>query len=125
METDGDAFVHHEIDFMDGLIINREDEENRWVIEAYTTRAYRELFKRLQTTGEDLMIEVRITNVTNPPATFITSIIGVNDISDHMNVLFMGTIIDQRKQSVEQHLKALIDAGYQGDILLEKIKQSL
>ncbi|MUV36301.1 uncharacterized protein JNUCC1_00102 [Lentibacillus sp. JNUCC-1] len=125
MEPVGEAFEHHEIELIDGLTINREDEENRWVIEAYTTADYKEMFERLRKSGEDLMVEARITNPNNPPAQFITRIIGANEIGENVNVLFMGTIIDQRKASVEKQVKALIDAGYQGDTLVEKIKETL
>jgi len=111
------------VELIDGLIINREDEENQWIIEAYIDQKYLSYFKKLQDKNEEIMIEVKITKETNDPATFITSMIGLNEIGTQMNVLFRGTIaVDQHSSRIEQVLKSLIDQGYQGEELLEKFK---
>ncbi len=36
--------LQHEIKLLDGLIINREDEQNRWLIEAFIDQSYLEFF---------------------------------------------------------------------------------
>src|SRR5690625_1729428 len=109
------------VELIDGLIINREDEENQWIIEAYIDQKYLSYFKKLQDKNEEIMIEVKITKETNDPATFITSMIGLNEIGTQMDVLFRGTIaVDQHSSRIEQVLKSLIDQGYQGEELLEK-----
>ncbi|HEX6595186.1 MAG TPA: YwpF family protein [Bacillota bacterium] len=115
--------IEHDIELLDGLIINREDEHDRWLVEAYVDQQYMDLFKRLQREREEIMIEVKITKKSNLPATFITSIIGINTIGERMNVLFMGKIVDQRKSKIEKMLRSLITKGYQGEELLEKFKQ--
>src|SRR5699024_12551418 len=88
----------------------------------YTT-LFRSLFKRLEREREEIMLEVKITKKSNPPATFITSIIGINTIGDQMNVLFMGKIVDQRQSKIEETLRTLIQKGYQGEELLDRFKQ--
>ena len=114
------------IELIDGLIINREDEENQWIIEAYIDQKYLNYFQELQNQNEKVMIEVKITKETNDPATFITSMIGLNKIGTQMNVLFKGTIaVDQYNSGMEQALKSLIDQGYQGEELLGEFKALL
>lgn len=116
-----DGFKHTEIPLEDGLIINREDEENRWTIEALTSRSYLNYFKKLQK-KDHIMIQVKITKETNDPATFLTKIIDMNEIGSEMNVLFMGTIIDQRTEKIEYILENLINQGFAGEELLRQFK---
>ena len=114
------------IELIDGLIINREDEENQWIIEAYIDQKYLSYFKELQDKNEGIIVEVKITKETNDPATFITSMIGLNEIGTQMNVLFKGTIaVDEYNSGVEKALKSLIDEGYQGEELLKRFKNFL
>src|SRR5690625_586592 len=114
------------VELIDGLIINREDEENQWIIEAYIDQKYLSYFKELQDKNEGIIVEVKITKETNDPATFITSMIGLNEIGAQMNVLFKGTIaVDEYNSGVEKALKSLIDEGYQGEELLKRFKNIL
>lgn len=115
--------TQYNIPLIDGLIINREDEESQWIIEAYTTRNYLDYFKKLQSENDEIMINVKITKESNDPAIFITSIIGINEIDTQMNVLFKGIVVDQRNSKIEQVLKTLIEKDYQGDELLEEFKK--
>lgn len=121
--TDSDKdIIQHQIPLLEGLIINREDEENRWIIEAYITKDYNDFFTRLKETRDEIMVQVKITKESNAPATFITSITGMNEVGHNMNVLFMGTIVDKQREIVEAMLKRLIDEGYHGEELLDKFK---
>jgi|SRR5699024_7516178 len=121
--TDSDKdILQHQIPLLEGLIINREDEKNQWVIEAYVEKEYIDFFTRLKDTRDEIMIQVKITKQSNAPATFITSIIGMNEVGDNMNVLFKGTIVDKQREIVEGMLKKLIDQGYHGEDLLDKFK---
>lgn len=115
--------IEKKIPLFDGLIINREDEANQWLIEAYTNYSYYNFFHRLSEMKDEVLVQVKITKESNEPATFITSIIGINEIGDRMNVLFLGTMVDQRKNDIEEMLKNLIAKGYQGEQLLKKFKE--
>lgn len=111
------------IELLDGLIINREDEKGRWLIEAYMDRSFFDYFHKLHENKEEIMVLATITKESNDPATFITTILGINDISENINVLFLGEIIDRRKSMIEELLTSLIDQGYQGKELLQKFKE--
>ncbi|HLR62295.1 MAG TPA: YwpF family protein [Lentibacillus sp.] len=117
--------LEQSIPLLDGLIINREDEENRWVIEAYVEQEQFDFFQNLRSHNEQVMIEVKITKESNDPATFITAITSINEIGDHMNVLFIGTIVDQRKEIIKEKLKLLIEQGYKEEELLHKFKEQI
>lgn len=117
--------LQQKIPLLDGLIINREDEANRWIIEAYVEQGYYAFFHNLRSTKEQVLVEVKITKESNRPATFITAIIDMNKIGEQMNVIFIGTIVDQRKEIIEKELQLLIEQGYQGEELLEKFKEKV
>lgn len=123
IENKEENIIENKIPLIDGLIINREDDDNQWVIEAYTTYDYIDYFKQLKEENYEIMIKVIITKESNDPAIFITSIIGINEIGENMNVLFKGTIIDHRNSEIEQMLKTLIDKNYQGEELFLKFKK--
>jgi len=115
-------FFQKKIPLIDGLVINREDEQSRWLVEAYVTNEYLDYFKTLEK-REGIMINVKISKETNDPATFITSIINITEIDQRLSILFMGTIIDRRQTNIEAMLKQLIEEGYEGKDLLERFKQ--
>ncbi|WP_174613082.1 YwpF-like family protein [Virgibacillus ihumii] len=125
LQSEDKDISQYGIELKDGLIINREDDLNQWVIEAYVKHDYLDFFKKLQQDREEVMLQVKITKPTNQPATFITSIIGVNEIGPNINILFKGTMVDQQKDKVWAMLKSLIEQGYQGEDLLDKFKELL
>ncbi|WP_099157896.1 YwpF family protein [Virgibacillus ndiopensis] len=125
LESNDEDIIHHEIPLLDGLIINREDDQNRWVIEAYVNHSLISFFKDLKERKDEVMIQVKITKESNTPATFITQIITVNEIGPHMNVLFMGTIIDRQKGIIKETLQKLVEEGYQGESLIKKFKEEI
>lgn len=122
LESKNDTFKEHPIELIDGLIINREDEEGQWLAEAYCDNKYKNFFLDLNEQSETVIINVKITKETNAPVTFDTSIVGVNDMGDCMNVLFIGKMIDRDKRFIEDLLSGLINEGYQGEELLERFK---
>lgn len=121
-EKDGEI-IPHRIPLIDGLIINREDDKNQWTLEAYVESSYMPYFEQLSKNKDEILIQVKITKESNDTATFITSIIGMNEIGSNMNVLFLGNIVDRRKANIESMLTTLIEEGYQGKELLKKFKE--
>ncbi|GAB3068432.1 YwpF-like family protein [Virgibacillus ainsalahensis] len=124
MEHREDDIIQNNIPLLDGLIINREDEQNQWLIEAYVEHSYKDFFSQLKEENDEIMVQVKITKKSNEPATFITTVLGVNEIGDNLNVLLIGTIVDRHKSKIEQMLSSLIEKGYQGEELLKKFKEA-
>lgn len=123
-DTDGEV-NHRNIPLIDGLTINREDEENQWIIEAFIEDSHFTYFQELKNSRNEVIIQVKITKVTNAPAIFITSIIEMNKIGKDMNILFKGTIIDHHKEEIEDMLQSLIEKDLQGEELLLQFKKKL
>ncbi|MFG6119200.1 YwpF-like family protein [Thalassobacillus sp. B23F22_16] len=123
VEEKAEDITQRRIKLIDGLIINREDDKGRWVIEAYVDQSYQSFFEEYVESEEELLVQVKITKESNQPATFLVKAIDTNIISDNMNVLFMGTIVDRRQDQIEKTLKLLIEEGYQGEELLEEFKK--
>lgn len=125
VDFDAKEYEPINIPLSDGLIINREDDQNRWLIEAYTDREFLEFFTETKQKYEELILHVKITTELNEKATCLTSIIDINEIGDNMNVLFLGTMVDQRTTKLELKLERLVSQGYRGKELLEQFKGKL
>lgn len=113
------------IPLLDGLIINREEEDNQWLIEAYTDYEFLDFFRDYKEKYEELIIHVRITTESNELATCVTSIIELNEIGENMNVLLLGTMVDKRTAVLETILEELIEEGNRGESLLSAFKENL
>ncbi|WP_186577642.1 YwpF family protein [Aquibacillus kalidii] len=125
LEDDKDQLISHNIPLLDGLILNREEETSQWILECLIDRRYWLFFSDLKESKEELMLQAKITKETNQPATFMSSIIEINDINEGtINVLFAGKLIDRKKDHIEETLKRLIEEGYQGERLLAKFKEA-
>ncbi|GIO22376.1 YwpF family protein [Oceanobacillus sp. J11TS1] len=110
-----------EVNLIDGLIINREDDQNTWLIEGFIDRSYWDYFENKQ--HEELMVQATITKNTNEPASFITKMKEMHEIGNQMNVMLMGKLIDKQKKDVEDLLTALVEKGYEGEKLIKKFKE--
>ncbi|KGP72213.1 YwpF-like family protein [Pontibacillus yanchengensis] len=122
VEGESDDIQKTTIPLIDGLIINREDEDNTWLIEAYLEEQYKDYFEAIMEKDEEIVLQAKITKSTNQPAMFLVKVIDSNDIGDNCNVLFLGHILDHKKDQVENMLKDLIEKGYNGEELLHAFK---
>lgn len=120
-----DDIYRQDFNLLDGLIINREDDKNTWLIEAILDAEYLTYFKELKEKRDQVIIEVKITKHTNPPVMFHTTIDSINKVGKHISIIFTGTIIDKRNRKMEELLADLIEQGYEGEELLEKFKKIL
>src|SRR5699024_6420481 len=90
-----------DIPLLDGLVINREDDKSQWIIEAFCEKSLEDYFRSLENIGEAIVLETKISKESNLPAYFTTSIISVNEVEEDINVLFIGTIVNQAKNKTE------------------------
>lgn len=125
IDENAETYKPIQIPLVDGLIINREDMENRWLIEAFTDKKHHDFFRNLKEKDKEIIVHVKITTDLNEKATCITTIIGLNEIGDKINVLFLGNMVDQRTPKLEKVLNELIMNGNKGKSLLSKFKESL
>lgn len=114
-----------EIPLEDGLIINKEDESHTWLMEVFTDRSYHDLFYSAIDQGNDLLVQVIITNKDNPPAPFQVKAKSLQCFKDNISVLFEGTLKRSRNNYSEEILQELILKGFSGDELLSEFKNQM
>lgn len=114
-----------DIPLTDGLIINKEDKDNRWLIESYIPKEHKELFESLFEKNEDIFVQVIISHKGNSPAPFKVKILTINTFENHISVLFEGTLERTRGDYAEMLLTELVKEGLSGDELLEKFKEKM
>ncbi|WP_246942859.1 YwpF-like family protein [Bacillus pinisoli] len=111
-----------QIHLIDGLVINKEDEERKWLLEAYVGKECEELFTKLKEDEQEVKVEATISRKDNDPAAFITTIQSVAVMEENMSVLFNGVLVGKADMS-EAILSELIEEGFQGNVLLQEFKK--
>ena len=114
-----------EIPLHDGLIINKEDEQHTWLLEAYTDLSLYDYFKKIQDEGREIIVEAVITKLENDPAFFQTKIGTLNKFEHHMSVLLEGRLRRLRRDYSELLLDSLIQKGLSGQALLTEFKEKM
>jgi hypothetical protein len=110
-----------EIELLDGLVINKEDEERQWLVEIYVKKGYEGLFTQLKEDEQGVKIKATISREDNTPATFITTVQSISVMEDNMSILFNGVLIGKADRS-ESILTDLITEGFHGNSLLQEFK---
>lgn len=113
------------IPLTDGIIINQENSHQLWVIEAFTSSEYRDLFDALILSGDMLDARVIISFPDNEPAPFSIVAHSLTPIDDHISVLFKGRLKAQRKKYAELLLSQLLESGLRNDELLVAFEQGM
>ncbi|MGG7619516.1 YwpF-like family protein [Bacillus coreaensis] len=113
-----------DITLHDGLIINKEDERNRWLIEAYVGANYHDFFTKLLQSEKETPAQVVISKKENDPASFTTRVLSVKKIDGRLSVLFEG-FLKRSKNYAELLLSDLIDKGLSGEELLREFREKM
>ncbi|MFK2825588.1 YwpF family protein [Bacillus sp. B190/17] len=108
-----------EIRLLDGLIINREDEKQSWLIELFVDPCYEELLRSYEKQKDELKVQVIITHPSNDPALFSAQIRALNKLENGINVLFEGELLHMRNEYAKQILADLVHEGLEGEELIE------
>jgi hypothetical protein len=120
-----DDFHRQDIPFIDGLIINKEDGQNHWLIETYLDKQYEPIFSELQKRNDEFRLQVTITNRGNDPANMLATVRSITRMNDHISVLMDGLLIRSKTDLAEVVLASLVEKGLQGEALLKEFKQQL
>ncbi|MGS2777442.1 YwpF-like family protein [Robertmurraya sp. GLU-23] len=113
-----------DITLHDGLIINKEDERNRWLIEAYVGANYHDFFTKLLESEKETPAQVVISKKENDPASFTTRVLSVKKIDGRLSVLFEG-FLKRSKNYAELLLSDLINQGLSGEELLSEFREKM
>ncbi|MFC0272332.1 YwpF family protein [Metabacillus herbersteinensis] len=115
-----------EIVLEDGLIINKEDGENHWLIEALVSKDYATFFEELANLKSDLRIFVTISKKSNTPAQINAKIKSLTILKEHMSILLEGRLQTKKlKHNPEKLLSDLMTQGLSGDSLLQAFRQNV
>ncbi len=115
----------HPIELLDGLIINQEDGENHWTIEALVESKYVELFQELDDEKKPFTIQATITKPSNDPATFKVSVAKITVFEHTVSILLDGILLARKLSIAETILEDLISRGLEGEQLLEHFKERI
>ncbi|NPC94408.1 hypothetical protein HOO54_19820 [Bacillus sp. WMMC1349] len=115
-----------EFPLIDGLIINKEDGENHWMIEGLVSKKYRYFFEYLLQEKKEVKVYVTITKKSNLPALLLAKVKKITILGEHVSVLLDGKMITSKlRQGSEKVLEGLMKEGFTGDKLLEAFKQHI
>ncbi|TFE04090.1 YwpF family protein [Jeotgalibacillus salarius] len=110
----------------DGLIINKEDDHQTWILEAFLDGSEAEYFKSLQQSKHDIEVLAVISNEKNDPAGLYAAVHEVKEIGDRVSVLFTAHMRNQRNEYAEELLAYILDnKNISGDELLAEFKHQM
>ena len=111
---------------LDGLIINKEDEKQTWILEAFLDDENLDYFKSLQQKTEDIDLLAVISSEKNDPAGFYATVREVRHIDNKMSVLFTGHLRNQRNEYAEQLIDHLVTrSGLTGENLIMTFREQM
>ncbi|MFS0821395.1 YwpF family protein [Bacillus sp. 1P02SD] len=114
-----------EIPLMDGLIINQEDGENSWIVEAFIEKSYKPIFEKAKQEDTKLNLQVTISKKSNDPASLMGEVKIIKVMDNTVSVLLEGNLVPSRLNMAEIVLTDLIQQGLQGEGLLAEFKNRL
>ncbi|ALC88745.1 hypothetical protein AM500_02195 [Bacillus sp. FJAT-18017] len=114
-----------EIPLESGLIINKEDEQSNWLIEAYTDLSFYEYFKEYEDSSQECIVQVVITHRQNDPAYFQARVCTLKKFENHISVLLEGRLRRTKVGYAEMLLGQLLDQGLEGNGLLSEFKDKM
>jgi hypothetical protein len=126
----GLSLIDHEekredIPLIDGLIINKEDGKNRWLVEAYIDRSYLDRFSSFQKNGQEIQLQVVISNKSNDPARMMATVRSITVMDERISVLIDALLLRNRTNLAEIVLEDLVGRGFHGETLLKEFKHQL
>lgn len=124
---DESGLHYDEISLADGLVINKKDGENDWLLEALISSVHLERFKKLQEEKEDHTLVITISKRTNTPAKLKARVRNIVELENNLvSVLFSGKIAANRPTgNAEKILTELVDEGLEGEDLLQAFSAKL
>ncbi|KAB7671809.1 YwpF family protein [Bacillus sp. B1-b2] len=109
----------------DGLIINKEDDHNRWLIEIYSDYTITSFFEVAHTEQEELLVHATITKRENDPAPFQVKVLSIQTLGNKVSILLEGTLKRDRSDYAQLLLQHLLEKGYTGEELSNKFGEMI
>lgn len=116
-----------DIDIKEGLIINKEDGANSWILEAVIHQNHNQVLSSFLSKHKgQINIQAVISLPENEPAIFQASLEKKKRIDEqHLSLLFVCRLKNNRSKYAELLLEQLINQGLSGNDLLQQFKDRL
>jgi YwpF-like protein len=108
--TNQDSLKGKEMQLTEGLIINKE-EDNEWVLEAVLDKEDLTIVNKLSQDGNVVLAQVRITKPENHPALFLVQVQEVNDLEEEGNVIMRGNLRREDRHDLLMTIQRLRKEG--------------
>lgn len=114
------------IPLKDGLVLNREDGENSWLIEALIDKDFQPIFEQLYDSKAQIRAFVTISKKTNTPAQIVGKIKTITPLEQDLSILIDGRLhASRRLHDPEVLLRTLMGQGLTGDALIEAFTENV
>lgn len=115
-----------EIPLLDGLVINKEDGENSWLIEALIPKEFLAYFEEHKETNAKLRVFVTISKPSNAPAQIAAIVNTITILDGSISILLIGRLLTSRPlHNPEDLLQSLMEQGLTGNSLMEAFKANI
>ncbi|MGY4689145.1 YwpF family protein [Salibacterium sp. K-3] len=104
----------------EGLIINREEKDRTWLIEAVLPQQEDERFRSKMDTEEQMVLEVIITDQHNDPALMSGKVRQIVSLEKDISVMFDAAMAAGKDDVSNLILEELIGEGYSGEAILSE-----
>lgn len=118
-ERDESTVVQKEIAFIDGIIMDLDDNGQRWLVDIVIGKVDKPLFRA----NETMLFEVVITGPKNQPVIMAAKLEHIRSLDSHCGLLFEGAFIVHHDALIEAILQGLVNEGFSGQALIEEYKK--
>lgn len=113
------------VPLVDGLVLNKEDDQSTWLLEAYTDLELYDYFHAIFKEQREIIVEAKITKKENAPAYFQTKVCSLLKFEQHISVLLEGHLRRNKSDYSELLLDTLLQRGLEGQALLDEFKDNM
>ncbi len=115
--------TREKINFVDGLVINKEEGKGRWIVEIYTQIKYEEIFLGLP---EEFLVYATISHKGHDPVPLFSSIHSITKMGDCISILLDSKMVSEwYHDTTGTVLDTLLQQGLTGADLLTTFKKKM
>ncbi|WP_088104646.1 YwpF-like family protein [Halalkalibacter urbisdiaboli] len=122
LEKEEGEVVHKPIPVKDGLIINLENKEQTWYIDAVVSKEHKMYFENVREHNQNILVDVVITSKENHPAAMITSVSAITELSENFSILLEAKLVLRKDDIIEDVVETLVKEGFSGDAFFDEFK---
>ncbi|WP_100405183.1 YwpF family protein [Bacillus solitudinis] len=123
LESVNGTVIQKPISVSNGLIINMENQEYIWYIDAVVSKEEELYFEQVQERKQNILVDVVITSKENHPAAMITSISAITKLSTGASILLEARLVLKKDDIIENMVENLVNEGFSGKTLFSEFKK--